>query len=120
MKAIKITASNKISAVEFSNNCIDAKSILNGWPEYVIPRFAEKNTIMIVDENGLWKNLAPNKAGSLMYGTQFHGHPIVGDILIIKKGLNYDGEPDYVPLSEKEAETIKEALLKKYSFLSEN
>lgn len=120
MKAIKITTDNKISAVEFSNNCIDAKSILNGWPEYITPRFAEKNTVIIADENGIFKNLKLNKAGSLMYGTQFHGHPIVGDILVIKKGFNKDGEPDYVPLSEKEAETIKEELLKKYPFLSEN
>lgn len=38
---------------------------------------------MIVNEEGLLKDLPLNRAGSLLYGTQFHGSPIVGDIVIM-------------------------------------
>ncbi len=46
--------------------------------------------------------LPPNLLGSYLYGTQTHGQPIVGNIVILKLG-RYVGEPGVVHwVSDKE------------------
>lgn len=38
---------------------------------------------MLVDEEGLLKSLRANAIGCFLYGTDIHGHPIMGNILIV-------------------------------------
>lgn len=60
-----------------------AEEVVGDWVERVRP-VGLPGYLMLVNENGLLKNLPLNIAGSLFYGTQFHGSPIVGDIVIAK------------------------------------
>jgi len=87
-----------------------AKQIGCDWIEVVRPRdrLAE-GLIMIVDEEGLLKENVINIAGSWLYGTDLHGQPIVGDMLIIKEVYGDDG-PEFASMSEETAESLKEDL----------
>lgn len=60
-----------------------AEEVIGDWIELVRPK-GIPGYLMLVDENGLLKEPPMNLAGSLFYGTQFHGSPIVGDIVIAK------------------------------------
>lgn len=40
------------------------------------------STLMVVDEEGRLKNKPLNPVGCVLYGTQEHGEPIVGDIVL--------------------------------------
>ena len=42
-----------------------------------------KAVSMLVDEEGYFQNLDLNYVGSYLYGTDLHGNPILGNILII-------------------------------------
>lgn len=117
MNAIKITSDNKVSIIKINKPYEDYKKNINGWPEYIKPRFASPGTVLVVDDNGLMKNLPVNKAGSLMYGTLIHNNPIVGDILVIKFGFNGNGEPDCFALNDEEAQSVMNELLSEYDFL---
>ena len=61
---------------------------------------------MIVNDEGLLRNLPLNVFGSLLYGMDYHGNPIVGDIVLIKEGINSDGECDLVGLDEQDIQTL--------------
>ena len=52
-------------------------------------------------------DLPLNIMGSLWYGTLEHGHPIVGDIVVLKQGMTDDG-PDIVGLEEDDIRKIKQ------------
>lgn len=75
--------------------------------ETVYPRGLEEPYMMIVDEEGLLKDKPiMNFYASWLYETHKHGHPIVGDVLIMKQvftssGMNIGG------LEKYEAEAIQ-------------
>ena len=52
-------------------------------------------------------DLGINIIGSLWYGTLEHGHPIVGDIVVLKQGMT-DDSPDIVGLEEDDIRKIKQ------------
>lgn len=63
---------------------------------------------MLIDEEGLLKENEPNLIGSYLYGTDRHGHPIMGNILFVGEewgsdGINFCGieESTYKNLKEK-------------------
>ena len=68
---------------------------------------------MIVNDEGLRKKLPLNRAGSLLYGTQFHGSPIVGDIVIMADGWTPEGR-DIVGITEELAEKVAQELIKAF------
>ena len=74
-KTVKITTDNKISIVDIPWTAeAKEKAICADCVETV-------KVVMIVDESGIINNRPFNLAGSFLYGTQYHGAPIVGDIL---------------------------------------
>lgn len=114
MKIIRITTDNRIQVEDAGER---VHEYLSGQGtdciEYVKPRYAAPGTVLAVDENGLLRDLPINEAASLMYGTQHHGHPIVGDVLVMK----ISDEPDYVMFNDDEAKTILQNLKRRFPFL---
>lgn len=46
---------------------------------------------MLVDEEGLSKEISPNLIGSFLYETDRHGYPIMGNVLFVGEELGDDG-----------------------------
>lgn len=116
-KMIKITTDDKVSIVDL--NVGDLKAVRDEIGRYVevvhtmtmrnyFRAIGEsENTILLVDEDGMLKELPYNRFGSLMYP----GH-ICGDVLIGKiKGNDV--------AAVEEAEKIKKKLLEDFRFLKE-
>lgn len=107
MKGIVITASDKLSVREFSEPLYKTiGAVVGGYIEVVHPRGLKAPYCMIVNEEGLLKRLPLNAAGSAWYGTMDHGHPIVGDIVIMKESEGEDGI-DLAGLTDEEIVEIK-------------
>ena len=107
MKTLKITTDNKIRMIDI--NMSDYKAIqkeLGGHFETVHTKlmyeYYKAPVIMLVDEEGLWKRLPLNVVGSYFYGTQEHGNPIAGDVLLAL----VVGE-DFTGFTESDARTKK-------------
>ena len=64
---------------------------------------------MIVNEDGLNLGLPVNTIGSLLYGTQEHGHPIVGNAVVMKEGKRL-GEPDIVGITLDDIDVLADLL----------
>lgn len=83
-KVIKISTTHVLEILEVPDLSIETVSgIIGGYVENVKPRRLPRDMAMIVDEEGLIKELPINLAGSYLYETDKHGSPIVGDILIM-------------------------------------
>lgn len=103
MKGIVITTKNEMWVQEFSEPA--HRSIgdaVGGWIEIVHPMRLDRTYCMIVNEEGMLRNLPINKFGSFLYGVDRHCVPIFGDIVLLKEGINSDGEPDILGLNEQE------------------
>lgn len=101
MKGIVITTKQEMRVQEFSEPAY--KSIgeaVGGWIEIVHPMRLGRPYCMVVNEEGLLRNLPMNAFGSFLYGTDTHGSPIAGDIVLLKEGINSDGELDLLGLTE--------------------
>lgn len=82
--------------------------------ENVYPRGLEEPYMMIVDEEGLFKDKpALNFYASWLYETHKHGQPIVGDALIMKQ-IIVDGEPEIGGMEKKEAEVLQRKVHRKF------
>lgn len=107
MKGIVITTKNAMRVQEFSTPAYQSiGDAVGGWMEIVHPRRLEQPFCMIVNDEGLLRNLPLNVFGSLLYGMDYHGNPIVGDIVLIKEGINSNGEFDLVGLDEQDIQTL--------------
>ena len=115
-KTLKITTDDKISVIEVDvNNIKDLQNAIGGglvepvktqklWDYFKAP------VLMLVDEEGLLKDLPLNFFGSIMYGTLVHGCPIVGDlILVLEVGEQWTG------LGVVDSEQWKQKILRDYS-----
>ena len=103
MKGIVITTKDEIRVQEFSEPA--HKSIgeaVGGWIEIVRPVRLKRPYCMIVNEEGVLLNLPRNIFGSFLYGTNYHGNWILGDIVLLKEGINSDGERDILGLDEQD------------------
>lgn len=106
MFGLIVTAKNEMSLVEYDAPHYDViKTAVDGWYEHVNPIGLEEPYCMMVNEEGLLLNLPLNVTGSLLYGTEIHGQPIVGDIIFLKDGY-CNGEPDVVGITEDEAQAL--------------
>lgn len=101
MKGIVITTKYEMRVQEFSEPaCESIGETVGGWIEVVHPMRLKRPYCMIVNEEGMLRNLPMNAFGSFLYGTDNHGSPIVGDIVLLKNGITSDGELDLLGLTE--------------------
>lgn len=99
MKGILITTDGKVSVEEYDDPLYKTVGeAVGGYIEVVHPRGLRRPYLMIVNEDGLNLGLPVNTIGSLLYGTQEHGHPIVGNAVVMKEGKRL-GEPDIVGIT---------------------
>lgn len=103
MKGIVITTNDEMRVQEFFEPA--HKSIgeaVGGWIEVVRPKRLEYPYCMLVNEEGVILKLPINSFGSFLYGTDYHGDPMLGDIVLLKEGINSDGERDILGLDEQD------------------
>lgn len=119
MKTLKITTDNKIRMIDI--NMSDYKAIqkeLGGYFETVHTKimyeYFKAPVIMLVDEEGRCKCLPLNVVGSYFYGTQEHGNPIAGDVLLALAV----GE-DFTGFTEGDARQWRDKLLNDFPVLEE-
>ena len=111
MKGIVVPTDLEIRIEEFSDPLYKTVgSAVGGYIEHVKPARLRHPYCMIVNEEGRLLDLPLNYVGSYFYGTDQHGEPIVGNIVIMKDGYR-GGEPDIVGLNDIEAEQIKDVII---------
>ena len=111
MKGIVVTTDLEIRIEEVSDPLYKTVgSAVGGYIEHVKPARLRHPYCMIVNEEGRLLDLPLNYVGSYFYGTDQHGEPIVGNIVIMKDGYR-GGEPDIVGLNDVEAEQIKDVII---------
>lgn len=107
MKGIVVTTDLEIRIEEFSDPLYKTVgSAVGGYIEHVKPARLRHPYCMIVNEEGRLLDLPLNHIGSFFYGTDQHGEPIVGNIVVMKDGYR-NGEPDIVGLDDSEVERVK-------------
>ena len=100
MKGIVITTKNTMRVQEFPEPA--HKSIgdaVGGWIEIVRPVRLKRSYCMAVNEEGMILGLPINSFGSFLYGADYHGNTILGDIVLLKEGIGSDGERDILGLN---------------------
>lgn len=110
MKGIVITTENQMRVESFGEPLYrSVGATVGGYIEIVHPKRLPFPYCMIVDEEGLIKNLPVNLSGCWFYGTEEHGAPIVGDLVIMKDGF-CNGEPDIVGLEDDDVKNLTDWL----------
>lgn len=119
-KVIAITTDNIISIEELeiiNGSMLEGlQQIVGGYIEIVSPVNLEDPLRLVCNEEGLLKELPVNVVGSLLYGTLWHGYPIVGNIAILQQDWR-DGEPDIVGIPDGTVEQIYSQFIEKFSIL---
>lgn len=111
MKGVVVTTNHEVRVEDFSDPLYKTVgSAVGGYIEHVHPMRLARPLCMIVNEEGRLLDLPLNHIGSFFYGTDQHGEPIVGNIVIMKDGYR-GGEPDIVGLNDVEAEQIKDVII---------
>lgn len=109
MKGIVITTKDEMRVQEFSEPA--HKSIgeaVGGWIEVVHPKRLEYPYCMVVNEEGVILKLPINSFGSFLHGTDYHGNPILGDIVLLKEGINSDGDRGILGLDEQDIKYLRD------------
>lgn len=102
MKGIVVTPDGKMFVKDFGEPLYKTVGETVGGPiEHVKPRGLKAPYCMIVNEEGLYLDLMLNPAGSYLYETHKHGHPIVGTVVFMKDGCG-NGGPDIFGLEPNE------------------
>ena len=123
MKMIRITTDNEISVHEFPEGNFAEENVV--IREHIGPRCELYEGVrpkrlynelgaatsrnggvsMLVDEDGLYHELDMNTVRSWLYETDRHGHPIVGNILIV--GTEWRGSGvSYCGISEEQFDLL--------------
>lgn len=111
MKVVVVTTDLEVRVEDFEEPLYKTVgSAVGGYIEHVKPARLRHPYCMIVNEEGRLLDLPLNYVGSYFYGTDQHGEPIVGNIVIMKDGYR-GGEPDIVGLNDVEAEQIKDVII---------
>lgn len=119
MKTVKVTTDNIVSIinVDFDNfrdiqRAIDCDCFETVRTERMRTVFGDSNLIMIVDESGLLKDLPLNMLGCVLYGTNEHESPIVGDLIFARiQGEDLVGPDD--------PEQLKQVILDRFIGIKE-
>ena len=99
MKGIVITTKDEMRVQEFSEPAYKSlEDAVGGYFEVVRPVRLKRPYCMIVNEEGVLLNLPINSFGSFLYGMDYHGNPILGDIVLVREGIDSDGERDILGL----------------------
>lgn len=107
MKGVVVTTNHEVRVEDFSDPLYKTVgSAVGGYIEHVKPARLRHPYCMIVNEEGRLLDLPLNHIGSFFYGTDQHGEPIVGNIVVMKDGYR-NGEPDIVGLDDSEVERVK-------------
>ena len=113
MIAIYIKATDEISYAIIGEDTLHGmQQLVGGHIEIVRPINLPRPYVMIVNEEGLLRDLPINNTGALLYQGV-----IVGNVLILKEGLNEDGEPDLRSLDDGEAHELLDELVERFPFL---
>lgn len=89
-KTVKVTTDNKISMIDVDfSNFRSIQEAIGGHFETVrtqlmVDYFGDSSMIMLVDEEGLIKELPANALDCTLYGTPRHGLSIVGDLIFAR------------------------------------
>ena len=113
MNAI-LVKTDKSATVFGMSNSSELFDYYDGLFEMVVPRQLPAPYCMVVDESGIDKKLHQNEFGSMLYETDKHGAPIVGDVFIMKRTL-VEGSYDLEGLSNEDIAV----LCKKYELIVE-
>lgn len=114
MRGVVVTTDNELYVKEFAPPLYQSiGEVVDGWIEIARPRGLKHRLVMVVNEEGLLRNLPLNVFGSILYGFHIHGNPIVGNIVIMKEDYTVDGL-DFVELTDSDIQEIK-ALAKNVS-----
>ena len=90
--ALKVTTDLKVEKIDLKEPLHESlRKSLGGYFELVHPRRLERPYCMLVDGDGLLKDLQLNSVGSYLYETDKHSQPIVGDIFIMREANSIDG-----------------------------
>lgn len=125
MKGIVVSTENQLTVRDFGAPLYKTiGEAVDGWIEIVRPGGLKSPYVMVVNEEGLIKELPINIAGSILYGTPAHGSPIVGNIVIMKEGWTDEGK-DLLGLSDEEVVTLTNKLVSLFqragkTFMKEN
>ncbi len=112
MKGVVVTTDLEIRIEEFGDPLYETVgSAVGGYIEHVKPARLRHPYCMIINEEGRLLDLPLNPVGSYFYGTDRHGEPIVGNIVVMKDGYRA-GEPDIVGLNNDEVRQIKDSIFK--------
>lgn len=115
-KIIIITTENKMFERALSSLDVDrpypndnplsaSQNAVGGYIETVPTDLLNREYTVLCNEEGKLEQLPINPTGCKLYGTERHGFPIYGNIVIAKIGFS-NGEPDIVGLSEDDVESI--------------
>ena len=100
MKGIVITPDGEVSVREFAEPLYKTVgAVIGGLMETVYPWGLPEPFCMIVNEEGCLKNLPFHPLASFWYGTQAHGSPVVGTVVLMKTAPNAEGELDLAGLN---------------------
>jgi hypothetical protein len=103
MEFREITKGNKLNEVYelLGGDCYAEQVRLGRYPDTYWFGHDQSQTVppdgslyMIVDEDGIRKRKPANIRASALYGTQYHGQPIVGDAILCGIEMTEDG-PDW-------------------------
>lgn len=118
MKTLKITTDSKISIIDLNFDHESLREEVGGYVELVRTQklldYFKTKVVMIVDEEGLVKNLPVNPMGCYFYDTNKHGNPIVGDVIL---GLLVGFDMHVIGLGDRDAEQWMEKMLKDFPVL---
>lgn len=104
MKAVLITSNDLIATVDVSKPLHKSVGeLVGGFIEVVRPINMNRPYVMICNEDYCALELPFNYMGSYFYGTKDHGHPVLGNIVIMKE----QGE-DLIGLSNEEIQIVTE------------
>lgn len=115
MKAVYLEPKQAPRAVEIpdADDHEKLKSIheyLGGYMEIVRPMYLPEEFVMLVDDEGLLKDLQINEIGTALYG--FRSGAIVGPALILREGF-VNGEPDLISLTDLDVIDLVQGYLPK-------
>ena len=105
MKGILITPENTVTVRDFGEPTLSGLQEAVGGhietPPTQIPPY-----VLVINDEGKLRRLPLNRIASELYGAALHRDLIVGPAVLVKRGINEDGEPDLLGLTEQEAEDL--------------
>lgn len=107
MKGIVITPEGEAFVKDFAEPLYKTVgAVVGGLIQVVNPKGLPKPFCMVVNEEGRLKKLPFHPIASYWYGTQSHGQPIVGTVVLLKEALNDEQEPDLFGLDSSDIRVL--------------